>query len=190
MNQSQATANVTNVTNGVDVDRLAETIGAIGTQPDLAQFRFRASNKWLGGSLNESRIEPFDGAGQTQVERKGEMVYRNDEPEVLLGEDRSANPAEFLLHALAGCLTTTMTYHAAARGIELECLESELEGDVDLHGLLGLSEDVRPGFSEIRVNFKTKSDAPAELLRELAEYSVVFDTIRNPVSVKVNIEKV
>jgi uncharacterized OsmC-like protein len=114
-------------------------------------------------------------------------VLDADEPPVLLGEDQGANPVEFVLHALAACLTTSMVYHAAARAIRIESIESRLEGDLDLRGFLGLSKDVRPGYQNLRVNFTVKSDAPAETLRELTQFSPVFDMMTNPVPVAISV---
>jgi uncharacterized OsmC-like protein len=108
---------------------------------------------------------------------------------VLLGKDQGANPVEFVLHALAACLTTSLVYHAAARGIRLESVESQLEGDLDLQGFLGLSDQVRRGYKEIRVKFKVKSDASSEQLKELTKFSPVYDIVSNPVPVSIQIER-
>ena len=113
-----------------------------------------------------------------------------DEPPVLLGQDNGANPAEFVLHALASCLTTSLVYHASARGIQIESVESKLEGDIDLRGFLGLSKDIRKGYQHINVQFKVKSDADPALLRELCNQSPVCDIISNPVPVTVSVETV
>ena len=177
--------------NGVDVDRLIGTIGAIKDAPSLATFRFRARNRWMDGAHNRSVVQDFYGAGQEDATRKAPFVFDNDEPDVLLGQDRGANPVEYVLHALAGCLTTTLVYHAAARGIEIRGVESTLEGDLDVRGLLAIDDGVRPGFREIRVTFRIDSDAPEETLRELVQFaknhSPVSDTVRNPVRVEVGL---
>lgn len=179
------------ILNGVNVDRLLGTIEAIEKQPELAGFRFRADNRWLDGGHNRSTIKDFYGACREDTSRAASFVFDNDEPAVLLGGDRGANPVEYLLHALAGCLTTSMVYHAAARGIRLHEVESHFEGDLDLRGLLGLSDQVRNGYRQIRVTFKVKGDAPRETLEELVELaqqrSPVFDTIKNPVDVQVRL---
>ena len=112
----------------------------------------------------------------------------NAEPPVLLGQDEGANPVEYVLHALAGCMTTTMVYHAAARGITIESVETELEGDLDLHGFLRIDDTVRNGYENVRVKFKVKSDASPEQLEDLAKISPVFDIVSNPVPVAVSIE--
>lgn len=177
------------IVNGVNVDQLFETIGAIKNTPSLAKFKFRARNEWLDGGHNQSTIKDFYGAGREDNSRREAFVFDADEPAVLLGEDHGANPVEYVLHALAACLTTSLVYHAAARGIKVDEVESELEGDIDIQGFLGLSEKIRKGYQNIRVHFKIKSDAPAEKLTELCQFSPVFDIVSNPVPVSVRVEK-
>ena len=184
------TAEVRNELNGVDVTSLNEVIGNIQSEPSLGKCQFRASNQWLNGAHNRSTIKDFYAAGAEDTLRTATFVFDNDEPELLLGHDQSANPAEFLLHALAGCLTTTVVYHAAVRGIHIERMESRLEGDLDLQGLLGLSDNVRPGFQTIRAHFKVKADATAEELKDLLKYSVVCDTVCHPVHVEQEVEMI
>lgn len=176
------------VINGVDVTALGETVAAVQGQPEIAKFQFRAKNRWLGGGHNRSEIKGFYGACQEDDTRTEPFVLDNAEPPVLLGEDQGANPVEYVLHALAGCMTTTMVYHAAARGINIESVETELEGDLDLHGFLRIDENVRNGFENVRINFKVKSDATPEQLAELARISPVFDIVTNPVPVEVHIQ--
>jgi len=178
--------------NGVDVDQLFSTIKAIKESPGLAKFEFRASNQWINGGHNRTSIKDFYGAGQEDTTRKRTFVFDNDEPVTLLGEDNGANPVEFVLHALAGCLTTSLVYHAAAQGIRIDAVESKFEGDLDLRGFLGMNEDVRNGYENIRVTFKIKADAPEEKLKELCELaqkrSPVFDIVTNRVPVNVQLE--
>jgi uncharacterized OsmC-like protein len=177
------------MTNGVNIDQLFGTIAAIKEQPSLARFQFRARNTWINGGHNRSTIQGFYGAGQEDASRAAAFVMDNDEPAVLLGADNGANPVEYVLHALAGCLTTSLVYHAAAKGIRIEEVESWLEGDLDLHGFLGLSPEVRNGYEGIRVSFRVKADCPDEMLDDLvqmgATYSPVFDIVTNPVPVTV-----
>lgn len=176
--------------NGVDVGQLETTIDAIQQTPEIAKFTFRATNKWVTGGHNRSTIKEFYGACQEDTTRTEPFEFDADEPPVLLGKDAGANPAEFVLHSLASCLTTSLVYHAAARGIKIEGVESKLEGDIDLHGFLGLSKDIRKGYQNINVKFRVKSDADPELLRELCNQSPVFDIISNPVPVNVSVETV
>ncbi len=173
--------------NGVNVEQLGEIISAIQGNPGLAKFQFRASNTWIQGGHNRTTIKEFYGVGKEDTTRMEPFVLDADEPPVLLGKDHGANPAEFVLHALASCLTTSMIYHAAAQGIKIDSVESRLEGDLDLRGFLGLSKKVRPGYENLRVQFTVKSDASPETLRELMKNSPVFDIVTNPVPVAINV---
>jgi uncharacterized OsmC-like protein len=174
-------------TNGVDVGKLVETIRAIREQPEIASFKFRVSNSWVDGGLNQTRIDSFYGACE-EVERERSFNLDADEPPLLLGNDNGPNPVEYALTALASCMTTTMVYHAAAQGIRVESVESWLEGDLDLHGFLGLKDDVRKGYENVRVSFKVKADAPPEQLADLARSSPVYDIFSNPVPISVDVE--
>jgi uncharacterized OsmC-like protein len=184
---SQAT--MSRVINGVDVERLGQTVQAVQQNPSLGTSQFRAVNRWINGGHNRSTIKGFYGAGQEDTTRTKPFVLDADEPYVLLGKDQGANPVEYVLHALAACLTTSLVYHAAARGIQIESIESRLEGDLDLQGFLGLSDQVRRGYKQIRVNFTIKSDAPAKDLEELTKFSPVLDIVSNSVPVSIQIEK-
>jgi uncharacterized OsmC-like protein len=177
--------------NGVNLDQLFSTINTIQETPQLAGFKFRASNRWINGGHNRTTIKDFYGAGQEDTSRAEPFVMDNDEPAVLLGTDNGANPVEFVLHALAGCLTTSLIYHAAAQGIRIDEVESQFEGDLDLQGFLGLSDEVRNGYENIRVTFKITADAPQEKLEELCRLaqkrSPVFDIVSNPVPISVRL---
>ncbi len=179
------------IINGVNVDQLFGTINAIKDTPGLAKFRFRASNRWVNGGHNTTTIKDFYGAGQEDTSRATPFVMHADEPAVLLGEDNGANPVEYVMAALAGCLTTSLVYHAAAQGITIESVESSYEGELDLHGFLGLSDKVRNGYESLNVTFRIKADAPEEKLRELVQLaqrrSPVFDIVSNPVPVTVEL---
>ena len=180
------------VVNGVNVDDLLGTIDAIKTTPAIAKFNFRIKNEWIGASQNRSTVNTFHGAGQ-ELSRPKAFTLEADEPTVLLGKDTAANPVEYLLHALAACVTTSMVYHAAARGIQIDEVESTFEGDIDLHGFLELDKNVRNGYQGIRVNFKIKADVPDELLQEIVQlgtgHSPVFDSLTNGVPVSVSAER-
>lgn len=186
---STATA-TENKVNGVNVDRLVETIGAIKQQPALAQFTFRNRNQWIDGDQNRSSIKDFSAGGQEDQTRSATFVFDAGEPEILLGSNKGANPVEFLLHALAACMTTSLVYHAAARGITIESVESCLEGNLDLQGFLGLDETIRPGYESIRARFKIKADAPAEALQELFKFSPVHNSVTQGVPVNASVEMV
>jgi uncharacterized OsmC-like protein len=179
----------TKTLNGLDTNQMYETIAAIKKQPEIAEFRFRVSNEWLGGGVNRSTIQGFYGACQEDTSRAEPFVFVNGEPPVLLGANEGANAAEFLLHALAGCVTSTLVLHAAARGIRIDAISTRLEGDVDLHGLLGLDDSVTPGYEQIRVKMEIKADCSDEELDNLLtfaqEHSPMYQTISRPVPVSV-----
>jgi uncharacterized OsmC-like protein len=180
------------IRNGVDTAQMYGTLDAIKAQPELARFQFRASNRWIGGAHNRSTIRGFWGAGQEDASRTEAFEVDAGEPAVLLGIDSGPNPAEYLLHALAACLTTSLVYVAAARGVALTEVESTLEGDMDLRGALGLDDDYRNGFTRIRASFRVEGDAPEEKLRDIVERarrrSAVYDIVANGVPVEVEVE--
>jgi len=180
------------VLNGVSVDKLFGTIDAVKEAPGIAKFKFRAKNKWIKGGLNRTTIKDFYGT-QKDLTHKKQFELEADEPPLLLGEDKGPNPVEYALTALAACLTTSMVYHAAAKGIELRAVEARLEGDLDLRGFLGISEDVPVGYENIRVYFKIDADVSEEQKEELcrmaAKYSPVFHTISNATPVSVQPDK-
>jgi uncharacterized OsmC-like protein len=178
--------------NGVNVDELFGTIDAVKKTPVIAKFRFRAANRWIDGGHNRTTIKNFYGTQQDH-ERQEPFVLDADEPPLLLGMDLGPNPVEYLLTALAACVTTSIVYHAAARGVTIRSMESRLEGDIDLQGFLGLREDVPRGYQNIRMFVKIDADAPPEKLEEIVRlgptYSPVFDTITRAVPVSVQIDK-
>jgi uncharacterized OsmC-like protein len=177
------------IRNGVDTEQLFGTLDAIKADPSLARFQFRARNRWIDGAHNRTTIQAFYGAGQEDASRTEAFTIDAGEPAILLGNDTGANPAEHLLHALAACLTTSLVYVAAARKVRLTAVESTLEGEMDVRGALGLSDEVRNGFTAIKVTYKVKGDAPDEKLREVVERaqarSAVFDMVSHGVPVEV-----
>jgi uncharacterized OsmC-like protein len=179
------------VRNGVDTEQLFGTLDAIKADPSLARFQFRARNRWIDGAHNRTTIRDFYAANQEDTSRAEEFVVDAGEPAILLGTDTGPNPAEYLLHALAACLTTSLVYVAAARGVHLTEVESMLEGDMDVQGALGLSDEYRNGFERIRVSFRVEGDAPEEKLREIVaraqQRSAVFDMVTNGVPVTVDV---
>ena len=190
---TQQTPETCPIRNGVDCDRLFGTIDAIGKNTELGRFEFRARNRWINGGHNRTTIKEFYGAGQEDLSRAEPFVLDADEPDVLLGENHGANPVEYVLTALAGCLTTSLVYHAAARGITLHEVESRLEGALDVRGLLGMSDEVRNGYESIDVTFTVAGDAPDDVLDELCQVaqqrSPVFDIVSHPVAVTVRRER-
>lgn len=174
--------------NGVDIDTLMGTINAIKDDPELGASRFRASNTWLSGNHNRSTVTGFYGAKQ-EIAHKQTFTMDADEPAILAGNDEGANPVEHLLHALASCLTTSMVAHAAVCGIEIEELESEIEGDIDLRGFLGLAPGVPKGYTEIRAKFRVKAKPEdVDMIKKLARFSPVFNTITHGANVEIDVE--
>ena len=172
--------------NGVDTPTLFATIDAVKAQPELAQFQFRATNRWISGTHNRSTINGYFGAGQEHT-RAQDHRYDADHPPVLTGGDAGPTPVEFLLHALAACLTSGLANIAAARGIPLTEVTSTVEGDIDLQGILGLNRQVRNGYQGIRVRFELRGDATQEELEALVLQSVkrsaVYDVLTQGVPV-------
>ena len=175
----------------MNVDHLFGNIDAIKDAPALGKFKFRANNKWINGGHNQTTIDNFHGI-QQEHDHADPFKLDADEPPLLLGEDIGPNPVEYALTALAACVTTALVYHAAAKGIKLNAVESRLEGDIDLRGFLGISDDVRRGYENIRIYYKIDADVPDEELEELIQmgtkYSPVFDTFTNPVTVTAQLE--
>lgn len=176
--------------NGVDVPTLIATIGAVGQNPELASFQFRARGRWVGGTHSRTAVNRFFGAGQ-EHERATDFTMDADHPSVLCGGDNGATPVEFVLGALAACLTAGIGNIASARQIELRSVECQVAGDIDMQGILGLNDEVRNGFKAIRVTFQIDGDAPAEALAGIVEQSVarsaVLDILRNGTSVDVEV---
>ena len=185
---TNTTDNNSKQVNGIDVDMLMGTVNAVKDDPELGRCKFRATNKWTGGAHNCTTVKAFHAAKQ-DIDHKQTFELHCDEPAILAGTDDGANPVEHLLNALAGCVTTSMVAHAAIRGIEIQELESELEGDIDLRGFFGLADDVPKGFTAIRVKFKVKTDAKnIEMLKSLASLSPVYNTLINGAKVDIQVE--
>ncbi len=177
--------------NGVDTAVMFGTLDLLKQQPELGRFQFRAHNRWLGGSHNRSSIHGFWAAGAEDASREQPFEVDAGEPPILLGVNEAPNPAEYLLHALAACLTTSIVYVAAARKVTLTHVESWLEGDMDVRGALGVDAGPRNGFEHITVRFHVEGDAPAEKLAEVVERakqrSAVYDMVTNGVPVAVDV---
>jgi len=171
------------------MEALVGTVEAVRQDPSLGNFEFRATNQWINGGENRSRIKEFYGAGSEDESRTEAFEFTNGEPPILLGNNEGANPVEFLLHALAGCVTTTTVLHAAARGIQIESLSTELVGKIDVQGLLALDDSVPVGYEQIQIKMDIKADCSDEELDELLafakDHSPVCNTICRPVPVTV-----
>ena len=185
------TKTIQSTRNGVDTATLFATLDAVKQAPEAARFQFRARNEWVSGTHSRSTIGDFFGVGEERA-HEHTWVFDADHPAVLVGKDNGPTPVEFMLHALAACLTAGLANIAAARGVTLTEVRSTVEGDIDLNGILGLDSQVRNGYENIRVRFTVKGDAPAEKLRELVEQSrarsAVYDVITNQVPVTVDID--
>jgi uncharacterized OsmC-like protein len=185
------TAVTSTIRNGVNTETMFATLDLIKEQPELARFQFRASNRWIDGAHNRSTIKGFYAAGGEDSSRSEAFELDAGEPAILLGTDTGPNPAEYLLHALAACLTTSIVYVAAARKVRLTSVESTLTGDMDVRGALGVDDEPRNGFERIGVSFRVSGHAPAEKLREVVERakarSAVYDMVTNGVPVAVEV---
>lgn len=177
--------------NGVNVDQLFSTIDLIKQNPEVAKFKFRATNKWIDGTHSQATVKGFYGALKEDTSRQP-AVFDMDEPPVLLGSNQGSNPVEYLLVALSGCITTSIVAHSSAKGIKIRSIESMYEGDIDLHGFLGLSDEVPVGYQKIRLFFKIDADVSnqekEEMLQMGQKYSPVFNTITKSTPVSVHLE--
>ncbi|HET6876344.1 MAG TPA: OsmC family protein [Jatrophihabitans sp.] len=178
------------VRNGVDTATLFATLDAVKGDPEIAKFRFRANNTWVSGTHNRSTIHGFYGAKQEMAHREA-FTYDADHPPVLVGTDRGPTPAEHLLHALAACLTAGIANIAAARGVNLTEVTSTVEGDIDLMGILGISDEVRNGYEQIKVSFTIRGDDPEKLravVEQSSRRSAVFDVVTHGVPVSIDVD--
>jgi uncharacterized OsmC-like protein len=175
--------------NGVDTATLFATLDAVRGMPAAAQFQFRAHNEWLQGTHSRTTIHDYFGVGEDRVHER-EFVFDADHPAVLVGKDNGPTPVEFVLHALAACITSGIANIASARKVTLTEVRSTVTGDIDLNGILGL-QDVRNGYQQVTVKFTIKGDAPEHVLREIVEQSrrrsAVFDVITNGVPVDIDV---
>lgn len=180
---------VSKTCNGLDIEQMSQTVRVLKNDPALAQFQFLAHNQWITGGENRSTIKDFYGAGAEDTSRSEAFIFTNGEPPVLLGHNEGANPVEYLLHALAGCVTTTTVLHAAARGIKLRKLSTELTGNINLQGLLALDDSVPAGYESIRIMMDIEADCSDEDLAALIDFaqqhSPVCNTVCRPVPVTI-----
>jgi uncharacterized OsmC-like protein len=178
--------------NGIDTGQVYGTLDALKAQPELARFEFRATNRWIDGTHSRTMIQDFWGAGAEDASRAEPFVVDASEPPVLFGGNEAPNPAEYLLHALAGCMTLTIVNIAAARKVDLTEVSATLKGTLDARGATGLDDAYRNGFEHIEVVYTIKGDAPPEKLREIVQRakarSVVYDMVTNGVPVAVSTE--
>lgn len=185
---TQTAMNLPVVTNGVNVSALFDTVEAVKANPEIAKFNFRLKNHWIVGDRNQSTIKDFHGALADHRTDGKAFIFENGEHPILLGVDAAPNPVEWVLHALIGCLTTTTAYHCAARGIVVDAIDSKVEGDLDLRGFLGLSEDVRKGYSGIKVTMRVKTAAKPSEIAAITDFSPVKDIVGKSVPIDLTVE--
>ena len=188
---STATAEQTKpLVNGSDTDRIIELATSMGKDENFGQFRFRAKNDWILGSRSRTSIQDFYAGGQENTGRKEALTVDADQPAFLAGKNTAPNAVEYLLHSLTSCLNTTLVYHASVQGIELEEVNVFAEGDMNVRGYFGISDDVKRGYERIRVNMHVKSDADVETLTKLAMHSPVYEVVSNSVPIDFNMTKI
>ena len=180
----QAAEHTAELTNGVDVSQLMNVIGEINEDQNYAKFQFRASNQWINGGLSRSRIKEFHAGNAEDSTRNQEFILDADEPLIAAGHDSAPNAMEYVLHALASCLTGSMVYHASVRNIRIDAVESSYTGDMDVRGLFGLAEDVRKGFNKVSVKMRVKSQASVDELTECAMFSPVYEMVSKALPVE------
>jgi uncharacterized OsmC-like protein len=184
------TSSTTTIDNGVNVVALLGAREALTAAPEAAQFQWRARCEWVHGTHSRTTVHGFAGLGAEHTHREA-FVFDADHPELFASQDLGATPTEIVLAALAACLTAGVASVATNRGVQLRSVTAELEGDMDLQGILGIDPDVRNGYSGIRVRFAIDADAtPAELEAIVAQSqkrSAVFDIVTNPTTVIVDV---
>ena len=183
MTANNAIQQTQDLTNGVDVDQLMNVVGSIEKDTGFAKFQWRATNHWIDGEFSRSQIKGFFAGNAEDTTRTQPFILDADEPPIASGENRAPNAMEYLLHALATCLTGTLVNHAAVRGVVIEAVDSSYTGDMDVRGLFGLADNVRKGFSKVTVNMRVKSHASVEDLTEMALFSPVYDVVSNSLPV-------
>jgi uncharacterized OsmC-like protein len=190
MSSNTAKQVTSNCVNGVDLDKINHVVESIGADTAFGQFQFRARNRWINGGLNRSQIKDFHAGGREDDTRSKPFTLDADEPILVAGNDSAPNSMEYVLHALVSCLTGTLAYHAAVAGIEIRGISSNIEGDMDVRGLLGLSDEVRKGFNHVRVTLRVDSEADVDTLTQLALFSPVYDIVANSLPVDFRLEKI
>ena len=176
--------------NGVDVEKLEATIDAVNNNPDLAAFRFHIANEWIKGTKTETAAQRIDGGPQILIRTEPFKIH-SDQPGVLMGTDTAPCAAVSLMHALASCLSTSIIYTASLRGIEIKKMSIILEGDVDIQGILGISEQIKPGLKNLDMDIRIESAAPKEEIEDVVQYaqkhSMILDTLINQMDLDINL---
>jgi len=183
---STTTATTTTVRNGVPVDKLFGTICKVTEQPELAAFRFTARNRWVEGTASRSTIHEWAGAGGEHLHVE-QFSMSADHP--TLGHGHGPTPQEYVLHALAACVTAGIATTAAARKIELTSIESTVRGEIDVRGALGIDPEVRNGYQRVVMDVSVEGDASPSDLEALVESgqarSAVYDMLSATTPVEV-----
>ena len=184
------TATDTPVNNGVNVEALLGARTALAEAPQAAQFQWRATCEWQNGTHSLSTVEGFFGLGEEQHHRTSRS-FDADHPEIFASEDNGVTPVEYVLVALASCLTAGVASVAQNREIQLHSVSATIEGGMDVRGILGMDSDVRNGFSDIKVTYKIDADATSDDIKALVaqsqKRSAVYDIITNPTNVSVEV---
>ena len=181
----------TPVDNGVNVEALLGARAALTEAPAAAQFQWRATTEWQNGTHSRSTVERFFGLGEEQSHRS-RYTFEADHPEIFASEDNGITPVEYILVALASCLTAGIAAVAQNRDIQLRSVAASIEGAMDVRGILGVDSDVRNGFSNIKVTYRIDADASPDEIRALVaqsqKRSAVYDIITNPTNVTVQVD--
>lgn len=175
--------------NGVDITTLKEISDEVRKHPTAARCEFRASNTWIDGGHNQTRIQGYYAAGQEQKTRPKPFTLEADEPPALMGTDKAPNPVEYVLAALASCITTSIVYHLSMKGYRVHAISSEMKGEIDLQGFLGINHSVPKGYKKIEASFKIKTDAPKATIEEAYKLSPTYSMLSKgtPVEVKLHL---
>jgi uncharacterized OsmC-like protein len=176
------------IDNGVNVQALLGAREALTEAPQAAQFTWRASSVWAGGTHTRSTIDKFFGLGEEQSHKQA-YQYDTDHPEIFASQDLGSTPVEMVLVGLAGCLTAGVAAVAQNRGIQLRSVQATIEAPMDIQGILGIDSNVRNGFDRVNVRFEIDADADQAdieaLVAQSQKRSAVFDIISNPTDVDV-----
>ena len=177
--------------NGFNIEEIATAVNLVQENSELGNFEFRIKNKWVSAGYNKSIVLDFYGGGKEDLTREVPFVLNNGFPQVLMGRNEGASPLEFILHGLAGCLTTTIVLYAAINGILIDKVNSTLKGDLDIQGFLGTKKTSRSGFKKIIVEIEIQgslNEEEKQTLINYAKHSPVFDVVTNGVPVQVLIK--
>jgi uncharacterized OsmC-like protein len=180
--------------NGVNPQQLGGLLNTLKEHPDASEARFYVKTEWTcqdegdsGGFYVRSSCKDFQLGGQT-IQRNNTYAMVFDFPPEFSGEGKGPTVCEACMSSLGACITQTIVAHATARGINIDSVTIDLEGNVDLQGFTGLSTDTRPGAQGFRLKVNIKSStASKEQISQLYEigkrYSPAFDTLTNGTSV-------